>query len=134
MFTQTKSCLICCSFIIVSRHKNKEKAVSTTVKMSVVNIHHINGECPQFNVYVGHTYKDLAGSKWANPFSKFRYSEEECVTNFKEHFFTNPHLFLNIEQLKNKVLGCWCNDNKLCYARFLSDLANSCSEQRIWTD
>ncbi len=98
--------------------------------MSVVNIHHVNSECLQFDVYVGHTYKDLASSKWANPFSKFHYSEEECVTNFKEHFFTNPHLFLNIEQLKNKVLGCWCNDDELCHARFLSDLANSHGEQK----
>ncbi len=94
---------VCVCFIIVSRCENK-KAVSTTVKMSVVNIHLVNGEHLQFDVYVGCTYKDLADTKWANPFSKFWYSEEDCITNFKEYFFTNPHLFLNNKQLKNKVL------------------------------
>ena len=93
--------------------------------MSVVSLKRwVRGCPPEYDLYVGRAYKNLKGSKWANPFSKFRYTQEACYKMFIEHFWSTPTLYLNIEELTGKTLACWCTQDELCHARYLCCLAN----------
>ena len=59
-------------------------------------------------------------SKWANPFSVKKYGRDECLRMYREYVLTgvNPAtkkkrkggaLVGDIEELRGKALGCWCN-------------------------
>jgi hypothetical protein len=37
-------------------------------------------------------------------------------------------LINEIEELRGKVLGCWCNENDQCHTQILIDLLNELSE------
>ena len=97
--------------------------------MSVVSLKQwVNGSRPNYDLYVGRAYRDLKGSKWANPFSKYRYPNEASYKMFIEHFWSTPDLYLNIDELTGKTLACWCSDDELCHARYLCHLANGTAE------
>jgi hypothetical protein len=52
--------------------------------------------------------RDAVGSKWGNPFNVVRYGREESVEMYKDYLHKSG-LIRDIEEVRGKVLGCWCN-------------------------
>lgn len=87
----------------------------------------------RYDVYIGRP------SKWGNPFThlsdrrtKARFvvgSREEAVQQYEEYLFTSG-LIDDIEELRGKVLGCWCSPQS-CHGDVLVRLLNSREEDRI---
>ena len=82
-----------------------------------------------FDVYIGR------GSKWGNPYShkegtKADYivkSRKEAIEKYEEYLLSNEALMNSIQELKGKVLGCWCSP-KACHGEVLSRYANGPSK------
>lgn len=56
-----------------------------------------------YDVYIGRP------SKWGNPFVIGRDgTREEVVQKYKEWVLFQPELLKDIDELEDKVLGCWC--------------------------
>lgn len=54
-------------------------------------------------VYIGRP------SKWGNPFPIGKYgTREEVIEKYREWIKTQPQLLNDIEELRGKVLGCFC--------------------------
>jgi len=82
-----------------------------------------------YDVYIGRP------SKWGNPFShkekgtKAKYkvaTVEEAIKKYEEYILDTPELLKDIEELRDKVLGCWCKfkpDNP-CHGDVLIKLLN----------
>jgi Asp/Glu/hydantoin racemase len=52
-------------------------------------------------------------------------TREEAVRRHEEDVRSNPELMRAIKrELKDKVLGCWCDDPLLCHARTLARIAD----------
>jgi hypothetical protein len=97
--------------------------------MSVVNLKaRVNGERPEHDVYIGRTWQDFEGTKWANPFSSFYHTEEECSEKYKTYYYGKPELYENVEELHNKTLACWCAPKKTCHGYFLLEEAKKAHE------
>ena len=59
------------------------------------------------------------GSKFANPFKVgTTMSLEECIKMYKEHLKSSG-LIDQIEELRGKNLGCWCDQKNMCHAKIL---------------
>ncbi len=56
------------------------------------------------NFYV----KDTLKSKWYNPFSVKKYGRDKCLELYKNYILNNSKLLNDINELKDKELGCWC--------------------------
>ena len=82
-----------------------------------------------YDVYIGRP------SKWGNPFTHIQDgktianyvvgSREEAVNSYEE-WITNgdgKHLMNDINELKDKVLGCWCHPQS-CHGDILVKLIN----------
>lgn len=52
-----------------------------------------------FDIYIGRP------SKWGNPFK--RNTREKNIEKYKNYVLHGP-LMADIEELRGKVLGCWC--------------------------
>lgn len=78
-----------------------------------------------YDVYIGRP------SKWGNPFShrddtlaKFKVSShEEAIKAYRDWIIQQPHLMKDLNELKGKVLGCWCKPYS-CHGDVLLELAN----------
>jgi hypothetical protein len=78
----------------------------------------------KFDVYIGRP------SKWGNPFShkdgtlaKFRVAtREEAIRKHAEWIKAQPELLAALNELKGKVLGCWCAP-LACHGSTLAKLA-----------
>ena len=70
-------------------------------------------------------------SRWGNPFSHkdgtlaaFKVaSREEAVASYEEWILTQPELLADLEELRDKVLVCWCHP-KACHGHVLARLVN----------
>jgi len=55
---------------------------------------------------------NLAGSKWANPFKRDKSDpkskNENLVAKYEEWLRNQADLLQDLDELSNKVLGCWC--------------------------
>lgn len=64
------------------------------------------------HVYIGrnmsHYVPGAVGSKWANPFKVDKYGREGCLKQYEEYVRSTPALINSIDELRGKVLGCWC--------------------------
>ena len=64
------------------------------------------------HVYVGRDMTryvpGAVGSVWGNPFPSAKHGLEECLRRYEEHIVHSGH---DLEQLRGKVLGCWCKPN-----------------------
>ena len=89
---------------------------------SVVNKYKV----PKYDVYIGR------GSKWGNPFThldsatkaEFKVAtREESVEAFKEYIVNGDgqHLLADLDELRGKVLGCFCKP-KACHGDVLLEL------------
>jgi hypothetical protein len=85
----------------------------TTMKTRVVNrtIH-------PYDVYIGR------GSKWGNPFIICGGDNRDAVCDkYERWFWKQPELYSSIDELKGKLLGCFCKPLR-CHGDFLAHLAN----------
>eukprot|EP00639_Heterosigma_akashiwo_P017500 CAMPEP_0206383464 /NCGR_PEP_ID=MMETSP0294-20121207/13943_1 /ASSEMBLY_ACC=CAM_ASM_000327 /TAXON_ID=39354 /ORGANISM="Heterosigma akashiwo, Strain CCMP2393" /LENGTH=131 /DNA_ID=CAMNT_0053833485 /DNA_START=134 /DNA_END=529 /DNA_ORIENTATION=- len=52
--------------------------------------------------------KGAVGSKWKNPFSVKKYGRDKCLKMYSEYIKEHKTLYMDLEELKGKKLGCWC--------------------------
>lgn len=87
----------------------------------------------RYDVYIGRP------SKWGNPFTHLSdrktkaefivSSREEAIRRYEEYLFSSG-LIADIEQLRGKVLACWCKP-KACHGDILARLLNLPDEKRL---
>lgn len=88
----------------------------------VVNKHHHRG--PSINVG--------RPSKWGNPYShmdntlaQFKAAtREQSIESYKDWFMEQSHLHSALDELRGKILGCWC-DPLPCHAHWLAKLCGT---------
>ena len=69
-----------------------------------------------YDVYIGRP------SKWGNPFTIGKDgTRDEVIQKFEDHIRNNERLLLDLHELKDKVLGCWCPP-KPCHGEILIKL------------
>jgi exodeoxyribonuclease-3 len=83
------------------------------------------------NIYVGRRGRmfvnkeifHFTGSKWSNPYkvSEDHYSLYESIILYKQHLITSG-LIYNLEELRGKKLGCFCDQTQICHAQVLVDI------------
>lgn len=79
------------------------------------------------DIYIGRECKrggwDLQQSKWANPFTAkmCNGSVIECLRRYRVWVESQPALLAQLDELKGKVLGCWCSPSP-CHGNVLIDL------------
>lgn len=92
------------------------------------------------NIYVGRYGRifinkeifNYKGSKWGNPFKITKeMTIDQSLTKYLHYLFTSKLIF-QIDELKGKILGCFCDKQKegkkiLCHAQLLSDIVNNCN-------
>lgn len=67
----------------------------------------------KFDVYIGRP------SKWGNPFAVGKDgTREEVIHKYKEYILSKPELLKDLNELRDKVLGCWCKP-KACHGDIL---------------
>jgi hypothetical protein len=71
-----------------------------------------------YDVYIGRP------SKWGNPFTIGKHgNREEVIQKYEEWLLQNKGLMNNLNELKDKTLGCWCAP-QACHGDVLVRLAN----------
>ena len=71
------------------------------------------------DVYIGRP------SKWGNPYEICEgCTREQAIEKYRTYILTNPRLLADIEELRGKVLGCWCHP-KPCHGDVLIELLNT---------
>ena len=69
-----------------------------------------------------HYVKGAIGSKWANPFKVDKNNDRRAaLENYEAYIRSNTHLIKELNELKGKVLGCWCYPEK-CHGDILIKL------------
>lgn len=67
-------------------------------------------------------------TKWGNPFViGIHGNREEVISKYEAHIMSHPDLIKDLEELKDKVLGCWCKP-KDCHGDILAIMI----EDEIW--
>lgn len=64
------------------------------------------------------------GSKWANPFKVTKECPVEQVLELYESRLDTDIDTSDMEELKGKNLGCFCNQDAPCHAKILADRVN----------
>lgn len=77
------------------------------------------------HVYIGRNMsfyvKGAEKSKWNNPFTVKKYGREGCLEKYEKYIKEKGEL--DVEELKGKVLGCWCKP-EACHGDVLVDLCD----------
>ena len=78
------------------------------------------------NVYVGRANHFQRFSKWGNPYELVKYNNNRqlVIDKYKRYVLSNVHLSASVDELKGKVLGCWCAPSQ-CHAEVLHQLAGN---------
>ncbi len=99
-------------------------------KTTVVKLKRKGGkEVQSCDVYIGRNMYmggwKLPQSKWHNPFSlkECGNSREVCLEKYRDYLLKNKELMNQIEELRGKVLGCWCKPEK-CHGDVLIEVLN----------
>jgi hypothetical protein len=83
----------------------------------VVNIRGTHREtAPVYEVYIGRQCNmggwNLTQSKWYNPYSVGADGNiDQVLLRYRDHILQSP-LYYEIEELRGRVLGCWCKPNR----------------------
>lgn len=78
-------------------------------------VHHKKSK---YDIYCGRP------SVWGNPFEIGKNgTREEVIEMYRVWLLTNPALMSRIEELRGKILGCWCAPLP-CHCDILAGLAN----------
>lgn len=71
-----------------------------------------------YDIYIGRP------SKYGNPFIIGKDgTRKEVIEKYREWILTQEHLIQGLDELKDKVLGCWCSPNP-CHGDVLVELIN----------
>lgn len=98
-----------------------------------------NAKTDKYQVYVGRP------SCWGNPFShrpdtlaEFKVeSLEAALHQYGLWIVSQPHLMAQLDELRGKVLGCWCRPKSgfkgrlRCHAQILAALCDGCKPEDI---
>ena len=77
------------------------------------------------NIYVGRANRFTSDAKWGNPFIIGRDGDRKQVVElYEQYILGNDKLLDSINELKGKVLGCWCDPDQ-CHAEILHKLAGN---------
>lgn len=68
--------------------------------------------------------KGATKSKWSNPYSVKKYGRVKCLEMYEEYILNTPMLLNSLEELNNKILGCWCKP-EACHGDILIKLVKS---------
>lgn len=68
-----------------------------------------NPRKPNFTLYIGRAWAGLPESKWHNPFPLSRYTLAQSLTNFERYVRENTKLMMDLHEIDNQTLGCWCH-------------------------
>jgi hypothetical protein len=77
------------------------------------------------HVYIGRDMtfyvKGTVKSKWSNPYTVKKYGIDKCLELYESYIRKNKKLMNDIEELRNKELGCWCitKTNNKCHGNVL---------------
>lgn len=78
-----------------------------------------------FDIYIGRRHLNFAASIWGNPFHEgLNGTREEVIAKYRIWLLKQPQLLDQLQQLRGKVLGCWCHP-KPCHGDVLLELANA---------
>ena len=88
-----------------------------------------------YDVYIGRPSSAPVGStgEWGNPFSSKPHAKSQFKTQSKaetlwrhrEWVLAQPALVQKIKQeLRGKILGCWCDNPYACHGQVLWEIAN----------
>ena len=70
-----------------------------------------------YDIYIGRP------SKWGNPFSIGQDGDRaEVLDKYRQWLESNPELLVQLEEIRGKVLGCWCSP-KPCHGDILLEVA-----------
>lgn len=70
----------------------------------------------KYDVYIGRP------SKWGNPFAIGEDgTRQEVIEKYRAWIKTQKHLLDSLEELRGKVLGCWCSPQP-CHGDVLTEL------------
>jgi predicted nucleic acid-binding Zn finger protein len=76
------------------------------------------------HLYIGRNMdfyvKGTFASKWKNPYSIKKYGLDKCLELY-ELYIRKSSLYNDLDELDNKILGCWCKPNK-CHGDILIKL------------
>ena len=76
-------------------------------------------------IFINGEYFGYEGSKWANPYTVKKYSLENCIKLYREYITKkieeDPENY-DLNELKGKNLGCWCNPKDKCHVDVLLSL------------
>lgn len=97
-----------------------------TNKTVVVNIHTINGQRPEFDMYIGRAARGFKASEWQNPFREgVDGDRSEVVAKYRDYLLkSRPDLLQKIPDLVGKRLGCWCAPEP-CHGDVLVELVEA---------
>lgn len=71
-----------------------------------------------YDVYIGRP------SKWGNPFEIGKDgTRDEVIQKYEKYLLDSPILLSQLEELKGKVLACWCSP-QACHGDILVKLLN----------
>jgi hypothetical protein len=71
-----------------------------------------------YDVFIGRP------SKWGNPFEIGKDgTRTEVIQKYENYLLSNPELLKDLEELRGKVLGCWCKPSA-CHGDVLVKLLN----------
>ena len=133
----SKDILINCAKKFMSKHENRSERVC----VKVANLRKLYGS--EFtlenwlkdpnNIYCGRHGRifidkiifHYSGSKWANPFTLKQHSLDECIKLYRDYItkkiIDNPEYY-DLDELRGKHLGCWCNPKEKCHVDVLLSL------------
>ena len=86
----------------------------------------MHNQVDEYDVYIGRAVPELgvADSKWGNPFVMANDSDaerERAINAYREWVVAQPELMSSLEELRSKILGCWCAP-KACHGDVLIEL------------
>lgn len=73
------------------------------IKKDDMDIKVVHCKKAKFDVYIGRP------SKWGNPYEIGKDGTREEVIDKYEKYILNSPVLADIEELRGKVLGCWCS-------------------------
>lgn len=59
-------------------------------------------------------------SKWGNPFTTKEYGSELCIQLYRKHIIDSK-LYLQLQELNGKTLGCFCEQNEMCHINVIME-------------
>lgn len=70
----------------------------------------------KYDVYCGRNPFGSPANKWGNPFVIGQDgTRDEVCDKFEDYLDNSPELLSQIEELRDKVLGCFCESNQRCH-------------------